>query len=65
MENLYLNLTQRILNLSEHLKDNKKDKHSTFGLLKMVGKRRTLLSYLNKKDHKSYIDLIKKLGLRK
>ena len=58
-------LTQQIQELSEHLKDHKKDNHSRRGLLNMVGKRRRLLDYLNRKDDKRYQDLIKKLGLNK
>lgn len=57
--------TQRITVLSEHLKENKKDNHSRFGLLKMVNKRRKLLRYLKNKNEESYQNLIKKLGLRK
>ncbi len=58
-------LTQRIKELTEHLKSNKKDHHSRRGLLKMVGKRRGLLDYLKNKDIERYRDLIEKLGLRK
>ena len=58
-------LTERINELTEHLKIHKKDNHSRRGLLKMVGKRRNLLSYLAKKDEAAYKDLVKKLGLRK
>lgn len=58
-------LTQRIKELTEHLKSNKKDHHSRRGLLKMVGKRRGLLDYLKNKDITRYRDLIEKLGLRK
>lgn len=58
-------LTHRINELTEHLKKNKKDYHSTRGLLKMVGKRRGLLDYLKKKDIEGYRSLINKLGLRK
>ena len=58
-------LTARIKELTEHLKVNKKDYHSTRGLLKMVGKRRGLLDYLKKKDLEGYRTLIAKLGIRK
>ena len=58
-------LTDRINNLNEHLKSNKKDHHSRRGLLKMVGKRRRLLDYLMKKDLQRYRELIAELGLRK
>lgn len=58
-------LTQRINELNEHLKVNKKDHHSRRGLLKMVGHRRNLLGYLQKKDIERYRAIIEKLGLRK
>lgn len=58
-------LTERIKELTEHLKVNKKDHHSRRGLLKMVGQRRGLLEYLKKKDIESYRKLIERLGLRK
>jgi small subunit ribosomal protein S15 len=58
-------LTERIKQLTEHLKVHKKDKHSELGLLKMVGKRRNLLNYLMKKDIERYRACIAKLGLRK
>ena len=58
-------LTNRINQLNEHLKVNKKDHHSRRGLLKMVGKRRGLLNYLYKKDIERYRAIIEKLGLRK
>ncbi len=58
-------LTNRINSLNEHLKIHKKDKSSYRGLLKMVGKRRSFLRYLSKKDINRYRDLIKKLQLRK
>lgn len=57
--------TERIKNLTEHLKINKKDNHSRRGLLKLVGKRRRLLEYLAKKNKDSYDKVVKKLGLRK
>lgn len=58
-------LTERINGLTEHLKTNKKDHHSRRGLLKMVGKRRRLLSYLQDKNVNRYRSLVKELGLRK
>jgi len=58
-------LTERINTLTEHLKNNKQDKHSKRGLLMMVGKRRSLLNYLLKKDVKRYRAIVSKLGLRK
>jgi small subunit ribosomal protein S15 len=58
-------LTERIRQLTEHLKIHKKDKHSELGLLKMVGKRRNLLNYLMNKDIERYRACIAKLGLRK
>lgn len=58
-------LTSRIQNLTEHLKKNDKDHHSRRGLLKMVGHRRKLLAYLQKKDIERYRAIIDKLGLRK
>ena len=58
-------LTERINELTEHLKVHKKDNQSRRGLLKMVGKRRNLLNYLAKKDVQRYRDIIAKLGLRK
>lgn len=57
--------TEKIKQLTEHLKTHKKDEHSRRGLLKMVGKRRRLLDYLSKKNKESYELVIKKLGLRK
>ncbi len=58
-------LTERINELTEHLKENPNDNHSRRGLLKMVGKRRNLLNYLVKKDVQRYRDIVAKLGLRK
>ncbi|MGI6118745.1 MAG: 30S ribosomal protein S15 [Bilifractor sp.] len=58
-------LTERINELTEHLKMNHKDHHSRRGLLMMVGKRRGLLDYLKSKDIERYRALIEKLGLRK
>ena len=58
-------LTERINELTEHLKVHKKDNHSRRGLLKMVGKRRNLLNYLAKTDVNRYREIVVKLGLRK
>ena len=58
-------LTERINQLTEHLKVHKKDNHSRRGLLKMVGKRRKMLDYLAKKDVERYRACIAKLGIRK
>jgi len=58
-------LTTRINTLNEHLKVNAKDHHSRRGLLKMVGHRRNLLNYLQKKDIERYRAIIAKLGIRK
>ena len=58
-------LTERIKELTEHLKVHQKDNHSRRGLLKMIGKRRNLLNYLSKKDINRYRELIKSLDLRK
>lgn len=58
-------LTKRINDLTEHLKEHKNDHHSRRGLLKMVGKRRNLLNYLQKVDIERYRAIIAKLGIRK
>ena len=58
-------LTARINQLTEHLKEHKKDHHSRRGLLVMVGQRRRLLIYLSNKDITRYRDLVAKLGLRR
>jgi small subunit ribosomal protein S15 len=58
-------LSERIRNLTEHLKDHKKDFHSRRGLLIMVGQRRRLLDYLKRKNTGRYESLIQRLGLRK
>lgn len=58
-------LTERIAELTEHLKENMKDHHSRRGLFKMVGKRRALLAYLKNDDIESYRNLIARLGIRK
>ncbi len=57
-------LTIRIKQLTEHLKEHKSDYHSRRGLLKMVGRRKRLLSYLKKKDIERYRSLIDRLGIR-
>ena len=58
-------LTERINELTEHLKIHKKDNHSRRGLLMMVGKRKSLLNYLAKKDLPKYREIVEKLNLRK
>jgi len=58
-------LTERISELTEHLKANPNDNHSRRGLYQMVGDRRNLLKYLAKKDVQRYRDIVAKLGLRK
>lgn len=58
-------LTAEINSLNDHLRTHKKDHHSRRGLLKMVGKRRNLLTYLRNKDVTRYRQLIEKLGLRR
>ncbi|MBQ4241005.1 MAG: 30S ribosomal protein S15 [Oscillospiraceae bacterium] len=58
-------LTNRINHLNEHLKQHPQDKHSYRGLLKMVGRRRNLLAYLQRKDVERYRAIVAKLGLRK
>ena len=58
-------LTEKINHLTEHLRTHKKDFHSRLGLLKMVGQRKRLLTYLTKKDLEGYRALIAKLGIRK
>jgi len=58
-------LTERINQLTDHMKLHRHDYHSRRGLLRMVGKRNRLLKYLAHKDRKRYLDLIGKLGLRK
>jgi len=57
-------LTKQIEELTGHLKTHRKDNHSRRGLLKMVGKRKRLLDYLEKTKPKSYTSLVKKLGLK-
>ena len=58
-------LTNRLTQLNEHFKSNKKDHHSRLGLLKLVGRRRRLLKYLRNKDSAAYQTLIGQLGIRK
>ena len=58
-------LTRRIEGLTEHLRTHRKDHHSRRGLLKLVGQRRRLLNYLQKRDLEGYRALIKELGLRR
>ena len=57
-------LTERIRNLTEHLKVHKKDKHTQRGLMMLIGKRRGLLKYIKNRDILEYRTLIKKLGIR-
>ena len=58
-------LSERITYLTEHFKTHKKDHHSRRGLLKLVGQRRRLLDYVKRKDADRYLELIKRLGIRK
>jgi small subunit ribosomal protein S15 len=58
-------LTHRINHLNDHLKTNQNDHHSRRGLMKMVGQRKALLTYLEKKSYERYKELIEKLNLRK
>ena len=58
-------LTEKIETLSNHIKNNKKDKHSSVGLLRAVNKRKKLLDYLKKNKIESYKDVISKLNIRK
>lgn len=57
-------MTERIKNLTEHLKAHKKDNHTRRGLMQLIGKRRGLLKYIKKRDINEYRELIKKLGIR-
>lgn len=57
-------LSERIKNLTAHLKEHPKDNHSRTGLMKLIGKRRGLLSYIKNRDIEQYRALIKKLGIR-
>ena len=58
-------LTKRIADLTEHLKEHKKDNHSRRGFFKMVGRRRNLLNYLKKNYIERYRAIVEKLGIRK
>jgi len=58
-------LTNKIENLAKHIKENKKDKHSSLGLIKAVNKRKKLLEYLKKNNLDSYKEVLSKLNLRK
>lgn len=58
-------LSERINNLTEHLKSHTHDYHSRRGLIMMVGKRRRLLDYLKRKSEQRYAEIIKRLGLRR
>ena len=58
-------LTERINGLTEHFKEHRKDHHSRRGLLMLIGKRRGLLGYLQKKDRDRYRTIIDKLGIRR
>jgi small subunit ribosomal protein S15 len=58
-------LTAQINRLTDHLKEHKKDYHSLRGLMKMVGRRRSLMVYLRNEDINRYRDLVQRLGLRK
>lgn len=57
-------ITERIRNLTEHLKVHKKDNHTRRGLMQLIGKRRGLLKYIKNRDINEYRELIKKLGIR-
>lgn len=57
-------LTERIRNLTEHLKVHKKDNHTRRGLMKLIGKRRGMLKYIKNRDIEEYRALVKKLGIR-
>ena len=57
-------LTERIRNLTEHLKSHPKDHHTRRGLMKLIGKRRSMLKYIKARDIEEYRALIKKLGIR-
>ncbi len=58
-------LTQRIKELTEHLRSNKKDNSTRHGLLAMVGRRRKLMKYLNKENHARYLEITEELGIRR
>jgi small subunit ribosomal protein S15 len=57
-------LTQRIRHITEHVKRHKKDIHSRYGLQKLVEKRKRLMKYLKRTDYRSYVRVLKELGLR-
>lgn len=57
-------LTERIRQITEHLKKHRKDVHSRYGLIKLVGKRKRLLRYLKREDFQKYQEVIQKLGIR-
>ena len=57
-------LTERIRNLTEHLKTHKKDNHTRRGLMMLIGKRRGMLKYIKERNIEEYRELIKKLGIR-
>ena len=57
-------LSERIRNLTEHLKEHKKDHHTRRGLMMLIGKRRSLLKYIKNRNIEEYRELIKKLGIR-
>ena len=57
-------LTERIRQITEHLRKHRKDVHSRYGLIKLVGKRKRLLRYLKREDFQRYQEVIKKLGIR-
>ncbi len=57
-------LTHRIRYLTEHVKKHKKDVHSRYGLQRLVEKRKKLMRYLKRKDYKTYVKVLKELGLR-
>jgi small subunit ribosomal protein S15 len=57
-------LTQRIRHLTEHVKRHKKDIHSRYGLQKLVEKRKRLMKYLKRTDYRTYVKVLKELGLR-
>jgi small subunit ribosomal protein S15 len=58
-------VTERIVELTEHLKKHKKDNHTRYGLMKLVGQRRGLLDYLIKTDINTYREIVKELNIRK
>lgn len=58
-------LTERIVNLTQHMREHKQDNHTRRGLILLVGQRNRLLRYLQNKDRNRYLDLIGRLGLRK